>query len=148
MQYASNNAPILIVVVGSLNVDLVSYTSRIPDAGETLSSDAFTTGWGGKGANQAVATARLASTLNDAPVLRSQITGEPSALDITVKMFGAVGADDFGPNLKRAMDAEHVDSTNVRVVDNQRTGVAVIIVRRLLHRTFVSRILFSRSEYR
>jgi len=54
------------------------------------------------------------------------------APDITVKMFGAVGADDFRPNLKKALDAEHVNTAYVRVVDNQRTGVAVIIVRRPL----------------
>jgi sugar/nucleoside kinase (ribokinase family) len=50
-------------------------------------------------------------------------------------MIGAVRADDFGLNLKKAMDAEHVDTTDVRVVENLRTGVAVIIVRRLFRRT-------------
>jgi len=137
MQPSSSNPSIYIAVVGSLNVDLVSYASRIPDAGETLSSDAFTTGWGGKGANQAVATARLASALKGAPALRSSSTEESLPPDITVKMFGAVGADDFGPNLKKALDAEHVDTAYTRVVDNQRTGVAVIIVRHPLRRTRV-----------
>jgi ribokinase len=134
MESATGNTSILLAVVGSLNIDLVSYTSRIPDAGETLSSDAFTTGWGGKGANQAVAAARLASTLKDAPTVRSDAMGASFTPDIAVKMFGAVGADDFGPNLKKAMDAEHVDTADVRVVENQRTGVAVIIVRHLLCR--------------
>lgn len=124
-----SSASVLVAVVGSLNVDLVSFTSRIPHAGETLSSDAFTTGWGGKGANQAVATARLASSLESPPALRSGTEGTSSTIDITVKMFGAVGDDDFGPSLKKALDAEHVDTADVRVVENQRTGVAVIIVR-------------------
>jgi ribokinase len=126
-----SSAPITVAVVGSLNVDLVSVTSRIPDAGETLSSDVFTTGWGGKGANQAVATARLASSLKSARV------GNSLTPDIIVKMFGAVGADHFGRNLKKAMDAEHVDTTDVRVVDNQKTGVAVIIVRHLYRRAYI-----------
>ena len=105
-----------IYVVGSLNVDLVSYTSRIPNAGETLTSESFTTGYGGKGANQAVATARLASS------------STPSEHSIVVKMVGAVGDDEFGPPLKQAMEAEGIDVVDVAVVKGQRTGVAVILV--------------------
>lgn len=49
-----------IAVIGSLNIDFITRTPRIPDAGETLTAHSFDTGFGGKGANQAVACARLA----------------------------------------------------------------------------------------
>ena len=114
----------LICVVGSLNVDLVSYASRIPNAGETLSSESFTTGWGGKGANQAVATARLASSSSS-----SIASDAEHSAQIRVKMIGAVGADSFGPDLKAAMEGQGVDTSDVRVVSGQPTGVAVILVR-------------------
>lgn len=67
-----------IVVVGSINMDLVASTPRIPLAGETLIGTNFTTTPGGKGANQAVAAARLG---------------------FSVQMIGAVGEDVFGEAL-------------------------------------------------
>lgn len=105
-----------IVVIGSLNVDLVTYTKRVPEPGETLTSESFTTGFGGKGANQAVATARAASL--------SILNGQPA----TVRMIGAIGDDEFGPRLREAMAAEGVDVDGVRVEEDERTGVAVILV--------------------
>jgi len=77
-----------IVVVGSINMDLVARTPRIPLAGQTLIGSGFTTTPGGKGANQAVAIARL---------------GYP------VRIIGAVGEDVFGQalldNLKQGTGA-------------------------------------------
>jgi ribokinase len=112
-----------IYIIGSLNVDLVSYTSRIPNEGETLTSDSFATGWGGKGANQAVATAKLATPSSSATKSRSG-----GARKIIVKMIGAVGDDEFGSPLKRELGANDIDTTDVRVESGQRTGVAVIMV--------------------
>lgn len=101
----------VISVIGSLNVDLVSYTSRIPNGGETLTSDSFSTNWGGKGANQAVAAARLGS-----------------GRGVNVKMIGAVGDDSFGPDLRKAMEGKGVDTTDVRVANGLPSGTAVILV--------------------
>lgn len=57
--------PPIIIVIGSLNKDLITRTSRIPSAGETLIASSFETGSGGKGANQAVACARLGDRLGE-----------------------------------------------------------------------------------
>ena len=68
-----------VVVVGSLNMDLIFRTQRIPQAGETLLGGSFDTAFGGKGANQAVAAARLGPR---------------------VGMVGRVGEDTFPPTLR------------------------------------------------
>src|SRR6478609_235151 len=78
-----------IVVVGSLNMDLVIRTPRLPVAGETILGHNFTTAPGGKGGNQAVAAAKL---------------GAP------VKIIGRTGTDDFGRILRAHLNAVGVDT--------------------------------------
>ena len=106
-------------IIGSLNADLVTTTPRIPSGGETLTASSFSTGSGGKGANQAVAAARLSRT-------RSNISA--SDCDINVRMIGAVGSDEFGPALIQGLKSDGIDTSAVRVIDGQTTGVAVILV--------------------
>ncbi|HBL81514.1 MAG TPA: ribokinase, partial [Clostridiales bacterium] len=93
-----------ILVVGSVNIDLVIKTERIPSLGETVSGSGFSTICGGKGANQAVAIAK-------------------SGGDVT--MLACVGDDVYGKmaisNLNRAGVCPAV-----KVCDNAPTGVAVI----------------------
>ena len=96
-----------VVVVGSLNVDLVVHAPRLPHPGETLTGDGFATDEGGKGANQAVAAARM---------------GAP------VAMIGRVGADDHGRRMLAALQREGIDATAVGVDAGLPTGVASIIV--------------------
>jgi ribokinase len=95
-----------VVVVGSLNMDLVMRTSRVPVAGETLSGRAFATVPGGKGANQALACARL---------------GAP------VAMIGRVGRDAFGGILREALAGDGVDVAAVGQA-GEVSGVAMILV--------------------
>jgi ribokinase len=95
-----------IVVVGSINMDLVARTPTIPLAGQTLIGSAFTTTPGGKGANQAVAVARL---------------GYP------VHMVGAVGDDVFGQALLDNLANAGVDTAAVTRVIGP-SGVAPIMV--------------------
>jgi ribokinase len=95
-----------IVVVGSINMDLVTRTPRIPLAGQTLIGSDFTTTPGGKGANQAVAVARL---------------GYP------VQMVGAVGDDVFGQALLDNLASAGVDTEAVERVHGP-SGVAPILV--------------------
>jgi ribokinase len=95
-----------VVVVGSINMDLVARTPRIPLAGETLIGSGFQTTPGGKGANQAVAVARL---------------GYP------VQMVGSVGEDDFGQALLHNLTAERVGTDAVARVPGP-SGVAPILV--------------------
>jgi ribokinase len=95
-----------IVVVGSLNLDLVAYISRMPAEGETLTGNDFATFPGGKGANQAVAAARLGAN---------------------VSMVGRLGDDGFGEQLRQALKKDNVDATDVLSVDKP-TGSAVILV--------------------
>jgi ribokinase len=95
-----------IVVVGSINMDLVSKVPRIPGAGETIFGRDFQTHPGGKGANQAVAVARL---------------------QYPVKMIGVLGTDPFGLQLREHLTREGVDTSNI--ADWQgATGTASILV--------------------
>jgi ribokinase len=96
-----------IVVVGSLNMDLIVRTPRIPAPGETILGTAFSTAPGGKGANQAVAASRL---------------GAP------VKMVGRLGADEFGKTLRSNCSAVGVDTKLVADDTETATGVALISV--------------------
>src|ERR1051326_1025487 len=93
-----------IVVVGSINLDLVAATERIPIAGETVAGLTFRTFPGGKGANQAVAAARLGGS---------------------VSMLGKLGADPFGEQLRDSLEESNVDTDAVEVVPGS-SGVALI----------------------
>lgn len=109
-----------ITIIGSLNTDLVTTTSRIPSGGETLTAASFSTGPGGKGANQAVACARLS---------RSSPTSSQSPIsDVTVRMLGAVGADEFGPVLISSLSSSGVETSQIHSIKGTNTGVAVILV--------------------
>jgi len=105
-----------ITIIGSLNTDLITRTTRVPAAGETLISQSFSTGSGGKGANQAVACARLSRKNATAPV------------DIAVRMIGAVGDDTFGHDLLEDLQSNGIETDGVAVKKGERSGVAVIIV--------------------
>jgi ribokinase len=94
-----------VCVVGSLNMDLVVKAARLPQVGETVSGGTFATFPGGKGANQAVAAARLGAH---------------------VAMVGRAGADPFGRQLVDALGREGVDVSHVRVDPAAATGVAFI----------------------
>ncbi len=95
-----------IVVVGSINIDLVTHTTRIPVEGETIAGDNFQIHPGGKGANQAVAVARL---------------GYP------VRMIGCLGNDTFGETLRDQLEIAGVDIESVETVPGS-SGVAMIVV--------------------
>lgn len=95
-----------ITVVGSVNLDLVAHCRRLPRPGETVSGATFARYPGGKGANQAVAAARLGAN---------------------VKFVGAVGRDDFAGDALVGLQEAGVDVSGVRHVDGQ-TGVALILV--------------------
>lgn len=94
-------------VVGSLNMDLVVRAPRLPRPGETLLAGSWDTVPGGKGANQAVAMARMGAR---------------------VVMIGAVGSDPFGVELRAALEGEGVDVSGVRVLEGRASGVALISV--------------------
>ncbi|WIB60563.1 ribokinase [Curtobacterium sp. MCLR17_007] len=96
-----------IVVVGSLNADLVVRTERFPKPGETLHGSDLATLPGGKSANQAVAAGRLGGA---------------------VRMIGAVGDDGNGALLRDSVAAAGVDTTHVAVRPGTATGTAVITV--------------------
>ncbi len=96
-----------VVVVGSLNMDLVTRALRMPAPGETLTGESFETVPGGKGANQAVAAARLGAS---------------------VAMIGCVGEDAYGDQLRRALLDERIDCQAVTTVARASTGIAAITV--------------------
>jgi ribokinase len=115
-----SSKPAVISVIGSLNVDLVTRTPRVPVGGETLTSESFNIGWGGKGANQAVACSRLSRTQHEA--------SSGSISDVEVRMVGAVGDDEFHEGFLKALRADGLKTDNVKILKGKKTGVAVIIV--------------------
>lgn len=106
-----------ILVVGSVNIDLVTYTPRVPQGGETLTASCFETRLGGKGANQAVACAKLSRA-------KSSIANGTA----NVRMIAAVGSDSSGKDAKQALQELAIDTTEIKVREKMKTGIAVIIV--------------------
>lgn len=106
-----------IAVLGSLNIDLVSYVARHPLPGETLTSSRFATAPGGKGANQAAAVGRLSRT--------ADALADGS---VDVAMLGAVGCDAYADVLRSSLAACGVDTGGLRALQGQRTGLAIVVV--------------------
>ncbi len=96
-----------ILVVGSINMDVTIFTDRMPSQGETITGTKFLLSPGGKGANQAVAAARM---------------------EAATTMYGCVGDDVFGHELLRSLGADGVDTRAVKALNGVSTGVASITV--------------------
>lgn len=96
-----------VVVIGSINMDMVTRVDRFPKKGETISGGSFDQLPGGKGANQAVACARLGAT---------------------VSMVGAVGDDPTGKSLLQQLQDENIQTDWIQVMKNETTGIAQITV--------------------
>ena len=97
----------MIIIIGSINMDLIL---RVPHPGETLSGGHFQTIPGGKGANQAVACARL------------------SADSVRVAMIACLGDDAFGVELRAALSSDGIDDTHVSTIKGVASGMASILV--------------------
>lgn len=97
----------MIIVFGSINIDLVTQVERLPQAGETLAGQAFFMASGGKGANQAVAAARLG---------------------VATRMVGRLGDDNFGKQLLEGLQAAGVNTEGILTDSSTHSGVAVISV--------------------
>lgn len=98
-----------VTVVGSINLDIIATTDRLPTAGETIGGGVLHQQPGGKGANQAVAAARLGGS---------------------ARMIGAVGDDAQGRLMLDALSSAGVDTADVAVLDGDATGTALIVVDR------------------
>lgn len=96
-----------IVVIGSLNMDLVLQSSKFPEEGETILGQHFFTGMGGKGANQAVAAARLGAN---------------------VSIVGAIGDDSFGAQLLDNLKNEEITTSYITKIIGEPTGIACVQV--------------------
>lgn len=107
----------LIQVVGSLNIDFVTTTSRFPKPGETLTAKSLDVNAGGKGANQAVGCGRAAFT-------------SKTEQDVDVEMIGAVGQGDpyYASLLRPTLEKSGVSTTKIREIEGVQTGTATIIV--------------------
>lgn len=107
----------LIRVIGSLNVDMVSVTPRLPDAGETITISSYFMSAGGKGANQAVACGRTS---------RAQSSATDNKTLINVEILGAVGGLDghFNTLLKPTLEKSGVDTSRVQIIPDAYTGIA------------------------
>lgn len=96
-----------VTVIGSISTDFVASSSRFPKVGETIKGEQFGISFGGKGANQAVAAARLFPN---------------------VHMVGAVGDDIFGSNLLNNLKEQGINIEFVREIKNESSGAAVIVL--------------------
>ena len=96
-----------VIVVGSVNIDLIALVPRLPAPGETVTGVVFERQGGGKSANQAVAAARVGAS---------------------VRFVGAVGDDEAGRQALASLRTEKVDTGGVARIDDQPTGVALIMV--------------------
>ncbi len=94
-------------VLGSINVDHVIRVPYFPKAGETLTGYGYQIAYGGKGANQAVAAARVGAK---------------------VSFIGAIGDDQIGQTMKQAFEQDGIDTSAICVIPNQSTGLAMIQV--------------------
>ncbi|MBP90113.1 MAG: ribokinase [Planctomycetaceae bacterium] len=97
-----------VIVLGSINTDLVVRGNRLPRPGETVLGDEFFQAAGGKGANQAVAAARLAT--------------DP------VTFIGAIGDDELGRQALSGLARENMTTDYIKVASSQASGVALIMV--------------------
>ncbi|WP_457972295.1 ribokinase [Arthrobacter sp. D1-17] len=102
----SNRLP-AVTVVGSINLDIIATADRLPTAGETVGGGVLQQQPGGKGANQAVAAARLGGS---------------------ARMIGAVGNDAQGRLMLESLAGAGVDTSDVAVLDGDATGTALIVV--------------------
>lgn len=98
--------PLSLCVVGSVNLDIIATTDRLPTAGETVGGGVLSYQPGGKGGNQAAAAARLGAD---------------------VRMVAAIGGDDAGERVLAAMDAAGVQTDSIQRV-SEATGTALIVV--------------------
>jgi len=96
-----------LLVVGSLNMDLVVNSPRLPQLGETILGGKFATFPGGKGANQAVAAARMGAR---------------------VSMVGCVGRDGFGQELIDGLKKDQIEVSHISQIDAEASGIALITV--------------------
>lgn len=94
-----------VIVVGSINIDMVMSTDRMPKIGETILGEDMNYFMGGKGANQAVAAARMG---------------------LPVKLMGSVGDDSFGERALKHLAKESVDTSQITIEKNIFTGIASI----------------------
>src|SRR5690348_355667 len=101
-----------IVVIGSVNMDLVCRASRMPRPGQTVLGDNLLTIPGGKGANQAVAAARLAGQQTE------------------VYLIARVGEDDFGQRMLNSLNQHRVRTEHVTITEGVSSGCAMILVDR------------------
>ncbi len=96
-----------ILVVGSINVDIVALMERLPAPGETVTGGTLLINHGGKGANQAVAARRLGAE---------------------VRFIGCVGDDTFGQELRQSMAIEGIGVDGLATIAGSNSGTAVIVV--------------------
>ena len=96
-----------VLVIGSSNVDLSATVANLPKKGETLMGKSFSTSFGGKGANQAVACGKLGA-------------------DVT--FLSCVGNDDYGKNIIKYLSSVNVKTDLIKVSDNCPTGTALITI--------------------
>ena len=99
--------PPRIVVLGGINMDHIGVTARLPAPGETVAGERFYTAPGGKGANQAVAAARLGAQ---------------------VSMVGRVGEDEFGPSMLADLRSHGIEVAGIAVDPDNSSGIAMILL--------------------
>ncbi|KAF3270600.1 hypothetical protein TWF970_010803 [Orbilia oligospora] len=127
-----------IVVLGSLNVDMIFTTDRVPGIGESTNALSFARLHGGKGANTAVAAYRLSHNRPDHSIKRIYFpsidpslacrTVDTADFDIRVALHGAVGGDGYGARLKEQLSEIGIDVTGVDILPADASGICCVLV--------------------
>ncbi|KAK5116322.1 hypothetical protein LTR85_009294 [Meristemomyces frigidus] len=120
-------APTNIAVIGSLMVDHIVITNRLPDRGETYPANSYHKALGGKGVNAAISAYR---SCHNKPLEAEEASGavEENELNINVRMIGAVGNDEYTTVFKEALESNRIDTTGIRTVDGKATAMTFIMV--------------------
>ena len=116
-----------IAVVGSLNIDHIVITNRLPDLGETYLANEYHNARGGKAANAAVSAYRSCHRNPKAEALSDPVSKD-GEVDISVSFIGAVGKDAGGAAYVKFLSDDGLNTAGMRVIDEMTTGMAFIIV--------------------
>jgi len=117
-----------VTVVGSINIDLVTQVTSFPRPGETILGGDLQTIAGGKGANQAVAAARLGAEVTMVGRVGDDVFASQLKTNLAAEGIGRVGDDVFASQLKTNLAAEGIDVTHVSASSDTASGVALILV--------------------
>lgn len=121
-------APLVMSVIGYINMDLAMVTSRVPDLGESLPARGFYSQPGGKASNAAIAAFRSIHNKVEKDNGDTDFENPYPDSDIEIRIIGAVGRDEYGKRAIENLEINGVNALGVRIDDNVSTGICFITI--------------------